>query len=204
MKLLSIIFILSLTLISCVPPAQTIKIKAESTKNDVPEVIAGENLQNQTASKTLVFRRAGDMGEFRPGEVVQIVSEGVDFLNYTFSFISDQETEKITMVLVPRANCKIELSKKCQVITWSDPSTLPTIVLADNLKPEQIVFTPLFNDNCERTGYQVRYGSAERGCYKEAKDVLKSFNKCAEKGKVRKITSDIKGAFIATKDPIPQ
>ncbi len=193
MKYVFSILAFYLLLSSCTGTKQIIKIKAIESKNDTPEVIAGETIQKQSAKDTLRFSQAGQYRTFKQGEVVLVETEGIDFESNTFSYIYDQETNDVTMILVPREDCKIELNKKCQVMDWNDAVNIPTITVPDNLKPEQIIITPKFNDNCERVGYQIRYGSVERGCYKEAKEVLNKFNKCSGSIKVRKRTPKASG-----------
>jgi hypothetical protein len=33
---------------------------------------------------------------------------------------------------------------------------------------------------CEQVGYEIRYGSAERGCWQQAKQVLEEFQRCTK------------------------
>ncbi len=74
----------------------------------------------------------------------------------------------------------IMLNSKCDVIEIRGLMEIPKIILDPTLenKPEQIVITPIFDDSCHRLGFQIRYGSTERGCGSVAKSVLRRFNKC--------------------------
>lgn len=132
-------------------------------------------------NKQLVFTSIGQTYTFKSGETIEIVSDGVDFSKTTFDIETNDVTKEIKLKLVDKDFSKIYLESKCQTIVRTGIDYVPKIEVAKGLDPEQIVVTPIFDDDCNRTGFQVRYGSSERGCKKEAKEVLSRFNDCAKK-----------------------
>ncbi len=75
----------------------------------------------------------------------------------------------------------VKLNKKCDVVEVRGTEETPMIKINENLNPEQIVLTPLFDDSCIHYGFQIRYGSTGRGCYSAGKEVLQQFNRCVGK-----------------------
>lgn len=176
-------------LISCNTIVEKNRLKAvDDSKTDIPrieEVIAGENTNSGKPVHSYEFRYAGDYCVFKKGEVIQIVTAGIDFSNHTFSYKSEKNSDSVKMTLEPINNCEVELTKKCDVVLWYDPMNVPNIKLAPDMAQEQIVITPLFNDDCERIGYQIRYGAEERGCRAQAVEVLRDLEKCSPYRKIR-------------------
>lgn len=131
-------------------------------------------------AKQLVFDKVGESCTFRPGETIEVISDGVDFSQYTFDIETSEENEDITLTLVDKDITKVILTSKCQTIIRTGIEVVPKVEVAPGLKPEQIVCTPLFDDDCQKIGYEIRYGSEERGCRKEAKPNLVKFRDCAK------------------------
>ena len=82
---------------------------------------------------------------------------------------------------------------------------IPQVRLPAGAAPEQVVVTPIVNERCEIYGYQIRYGSEERGCKSVAKEVLKRFGKCFSKStasnkKKSGNASDVKVKAAANKE----
>jgi hypothetical protein len=150
-------------------------------------------LSGMKPSKQLIFSRIGQSYTFKPGETIEVVSAGADFSNSTFDIETNEDTKEITLKLVDKNNSKVLLESKCQTILRTGIDFVPQIEVAKGLSPEQIVVTPIFDDNCNSIGYQIRYGSTERGCTKEAKDILSRFQDCAKNKPIknyRKISDD--------------
>lgn len=140
-------------------------------------------LKGVPVNKKLVFTSVGESYTFKSGEAIEVIMDGIDFSVASFDIITDDNTEDITLKLVDKAFTKVKLESKCQTIVRTGIDYVPKIEIAQGLKPEQIVVTPIFDDSCYTIGYQIRYGSTERGCRKEAKEVLTRFKKCVE-GKI--------------------
>jgi hypothetical protein len=120
---------------------------------------------------------------FKANEKIQLVVDGVDFSESTLKIEKYDEDNSIKISVLP-LDSKIVLENKCQIQKWYDPYVLPEITVKDKIingkkaKDQQIIITPLYNKQCERVGFQIRYGSIERGCAKEGKQVVDEFNKC--------------------------
>lgn len=115
-------------------------------------------------------------------EKIKLIVDNVDFCSSTLKVEKIDDDKKIKISVVP-ITTDIVLENKCQIQKWYDPYVLPTIMLKDKFvggkkeADQQIVVTPIYNKKCERIGFQIRYGSIERGCI-EGKKVLDEFNKC--------------------------
>lgn len=145
------------------------------------EVVSGEVQPvagNRQAVKRIELSRIGQVAKFYQGEAIEIFFNGIDINNSTVQTTTNPETNEVILSIVDLNNSVVTLSNKCDVIEWKSVKQLPRIEVASNLRPEQIVITPLFDDNCNRTGYQIRYGSIERGCNQQAAVALRRFNKC--------------------------
>lgn len=202
MKYLILVVGLMIGLVACSGPMETIKIQALRQKDQKPiEIVAGEPLDSKVAKISLPFYSVGDKGMFKQGDIVEIKAYGIDFKKNTFCYIADPYSDSVLIILKSRTNNKIELAKKCDVINWNDPIEIPSIVVGSDLKPEQVIVTPLFNNKCERIGFQIRYGSTLRGCFKEGEEVINDFLKCAEKSKVNTDRSIASAAGSKTQPP---
>ena len=134
--------------------------------------------------KEFVFRSEKDRAEFFVGDPIRIRTEDIDFGNYTFKTVVAQGQpgrDRVTMTLERVLENTIRLEEKCQTIFWNNPYYTPVIEISSVLDPEQIILTPVFNSECRRIGYEVRYGSEERGCKKQAKEKLSQFKRCVER-----------------------
>lgn len=143
-------------------------------------------LPGMRPTKQIIFNSIGQSYTFKSGEIIEIVSDGVDFSKATFDIETNQETNEIILKLVDKDFSKVYISNKCQTILRSGIDFIPKIELAKGLDPEQIVITPVFDNKCNKIGFQIRYGSIERGCKKEAEEVIKRFNECVKKRSVIK------------------
>jgi len=93
----------------------------------------------------------------------------------------NSNSNKITIGLYDRFwDKKITLKSKCDVVEIRGLYDIPEINLDPDLSPEQIIITPLFDNDCLRYGFQIRYGSTERGCGSVAIAVLKRFQRCTK------------------------
>jgi len=131
-------------------------------------------------SKQLVFTETGQSYIFKPGETIEIISAGIDFGTSTFDIETNEDTKEIKLTLIDKNNAVVSLTSKCQTIVRTGIDFIPRIELAKDLNPEQVVITPIFDNNCIVIGYQIRYGSTERGCIKEAKEMLTRFQDCVK------------------------
>lgn len=139
-------------------------------------------------TKKIVFDKIGQSYTLYPDETIELITDGVDYNNAAFDIITDVSTKNITLKLIDKDNAKVILTKKCETVERFGIDFVPKIEVAEGLDPEQIVVTPLFDNNCIRTGYEIRYGSIESGCKKEAKNILKRFNDCTGKNQSKQKT----------------
>ena len=150
-------------------------IRIYNNNGEIRDALTGDK-----PSRQLIFTNIGQTYTFKSGDLVEIISDGVDFSKTTFDIETNEETNDIKLRLVDKDYSKVYLDSKCQTIRRTGIDYIPKIEVAKELKPEQIVVTPIFDDDCNKIGYQIRYGSVERGCKKEAKDVLEKFNECTK------------------------
>jgi hypothetical protein len=131
--------------------------------------------------KTIVFTGSGQSATFHKNDVIELITDGIDFSRTTFKVKYSNSDGSVIISTVDIENDEILFSSKCQTFEWYDPYNVPPLKVSAGLKPEQIVVTPLFDDNCNRVGFQIRYGSIESGCRKEGIKELTRFNKCTGK-----------------------
>lgn len=115
------------------------------------------------------------------GKAVRIVFKDFDPTLHRLSTTSGDEPGMVKLEVVGIDDDMIKLDTKCQVVNVYGQGEVPRVRVPPGITPEQIVVTPIVNDNCEIYGYQVRYGSEERGCKSSAKEVLRRFQKCFSK-----------------------
>lgn len=150
-------------------------------------------VQTRVSAKEFVFHSSKDSVEFSVGEPIRIRAENIDFGNYTFkTVITERQTgpDKVILTLERILENTIRLEEKCQTIFWNNPYYTPIVEISNSLDPEQIILTPIFNSNCRRIGYEIRYGSDDRGCKKEAQESLNRFNDCVKNSKNGKSGND--------------
>ena len=134
------------------------------------------------AEKPYILRNDFDFITINANEKIKLIVDNVDFCSSTLKIDKIDDDKKIIISVVP-ITTDIVLQNKCQIQKWYDPYILPTISVKDKIVggkkegDQQIVITPIYNKKCERIGFQIRYGSIERGCV-EGKKVLNEFNKC--------------------------
>ena len=137
-----------------------------------------------------------EMQEARPGDPVEVLSEPGDRIvlkmgdraNMIFDNINpetesietviDDEAGTVTLSVVDRRLNIIRLTQKCQTVERVGSGPLPAIEVGDGLRAEQIIITPLCDDERNIVGYSVRYGSEERGCGSQARAALRAFGRC--------------------------
>lgn len=148
-------------------------IRISNNQGQIEDAVAGFKPQKQ-----LIFTKIGQSYNFKSGESIEIISDGVDFSNTTFDIETDENTKEIKLKLIDKDISKVYLDKKCQTIIRTGIDFVPKVEVAKGLDPEQIIITPIFDNACNKMGYEIRYGSSESGCRKEAKKVLDDFKRC--------------------------
>lgn len=148
------------------------KVYIQNDNGNLKAVAGG----NQT--KEVTFTSFGQEYIFKKGETIAFNTSGIDFAIATFEYESIENSDNIIMRLVDKDRDKVKLEKKCQTIVRTGDDIIPKIELAENLSPEQVIVTPLFDDNCNKIGYEIRYGSTDSGCRNIALKNLKRFQDC--------------------------
>lgn len=176
------------TLLFCIltSACNTIQLPEEYVTGDVVLAVDDDGTfqsqkKPQGAVREITFRSERDRAEFFVGEPIRLHAESIDFGNYTFKTSvvkSYAGRSKVVMSLERILQNTVRLEEKCQTIFWNNPYYTPIIEIGSSLQPEQIVLTPVFNERCRRIGYEIRYGSTERGCAKQAREKLERFKQC--------------------------
>lgn len=206
MKVKFLLLILLSTLISCRTFDMILHPNDYTKRDDNPTVkeiiydtvkVINDNGNILTAvtglpTKRIIFTKIGQSFSFKNGETVEIVLDGIDFAKVTFDIETDLETQDVTLKLVDRDFSKVVLTSKCHTIRRMGNLSIPKIEVASGLKPEQVVITPLFDNSCMVSGYEIRYGSEERGCKEAAKRTLSTFYDCTKGQNKQTIKSSTK------------
>lgn len=152
-------------------------VKITNNEGNITSAVTG------LPKKRITFTQVGQSYTFKNGETVEIILHGVDLAKATFDIETNLETKEVTIKLVDRDFSKVFLSSKCQTIKRIGSFTVPKIEVSPELKPEQVVITPLFDNECRVNGIEIRYGSEERGCKDVARKTLIDFRRCSENQK---------------------
>ena len=141
--------------------------------------------------------RPDEIHRIEPNIPYKLTLSSVDLSVYTL-FSRYNEGDKVVEVgLVRTSNYKIELNKQCQTIRWMDPYYVPKIEVSDQLKVHQIVITPIMDNNCEKKGYEIRYGSQDQGgCSSQAADVFRRYKNCTDKASPIQIRVNILDVLV--------
>lgn len=125
-----------------------------------------------------------EIHRIEPDRPFNLILRSVDLSVYTLFSRYNEKEDVVEVGLVRIANHKIELKNQCETIRWMDPYYVPKIEVSDQLKVHQIVITPIMDNNCEKKGYEIRYGSQDRGgCSSQAADVYNRYVNCTKKAR---------------------
>jgi len=137
-----------------------------------------EEVPRSTSARTAKLRGPGSSTTFRLGDPVALVLEGVNQDSHAIETSLDDESGMVTMRVLSKRDGTVYVTKKCQTFVYSSLTDLPKITVASGLDPEQIIVTPLCDRYGDLYGYELRYGSVERGCNQNARRGLLQFSKC--------------------------
>lgn len=129
--------------------------------------------------RQLTLRGEGSEVSFRLGDPVSLIFEGVNVDSHTVETTLDEENNTVTMRVLSRRSGIVSISKKCQTFIYSSLRNLPIVEIKPGLDPEQIVVTPLCDQDGNIYAYELRYGSTQRGCTSVARTGLERFKQCS-------------------------
>ena len=185
----SMLFVLLLTsiFISCTPYYQVVDTtnRPKEILTDTLAIVYDVNENKFTTASVggetilTIDLRPGQIYKVEPGKPLDLVFRSINLSVYTLFSRYNEKEDVVELGLVRTAAHKIELNSQCETIRWMDPYYVPKIEVSDELKVHQIVITPIMDDNCEKKGYEIRYGSQDRGgCRSEAEEVFKRYVRC--------------------------
>lgn len=137
-----------------------------------------EEVPQSAPTRTAKLRGPGSAAMFRLGDPIALVFEGVNQDSHAIETSLDDESGMVTMRVLSKRDGTVNITKKCQTFVYSSLTDLPKITVASGLDPEQIIVTPLCDKYGDLYGYELRYGSVERGCNHNARRGLLQFSKC--------------------------
>ncbi|MCX6155779.1 MAG: hypothetical protein NT007_16650 [Candidatus Kapabacteria bacterium] len=177
--------VIIVALISCAPRSRFIDVnKPDNASTDVKvdvsksaviprdgsTPIAGSNALDNP-SRVVTFSNIGQKIDVKNGETVNFVYDGID--PESTYIIYESTDDGYTLELAVRDQpVAIYFTKMCQNFIVANPS-LTIVNVPDNLKFEQIVWTPRSDGT-----WEVRVGAVERGCKSPA---LNHLNKLRNK-----------------------
>jgi len=131
-----------------------------------------------------IYLYPGEIFRISPNTPYHLILDGIDFSVYTlFSKYNEKENYVELGVIRPTSNA-IKLENQCETIRWMDSYKVPNIEVGENLEVHQIIITPIMNLNCQKMGYEIRYGSQDLGgCRSKAKEVFDRYYQCVKKNK---------------------
>lgn len=144
-------------------PIELAKSVTVKTNGDPP--VAGKNPSGKP-DKIITFKSINDKYEIKAGETVNIVYDGVNpedtYLRYEPT--DDGYTMQLTSVYEP---VNVVFRTVCELFIVANPA-MTSVIVADNLRYEQIVWTPRVDGS-----WEVRIGTTgDRNCRSQALDYL--------------------------------
>jgi hypothetical protein len=176
-------------------------ITLEAGKNGL---LPSKGFSPSKSIRHIVISDVGDQERIKIGERVELQLDYWDIESTCLVTTTNPETNEVILELKDRDHVWVTLKEKCDIVELRGIETIPQIEIESGLNPEQIIITPLFDDFCNKIGYQFRYGSTERGCYDAAKDVLKRFRDCAggkKSSKKRKVPDCLEEVWFGVPCP---
>jgi hypothetical protein len=134
--------------------------------------------RGERPSRVIIFSYPGQEETFKVGEVIRIILDGVDLEQSRLE--GDFTGSGYVKLRLVNQSDPVQLKSKCQTIRIFQLSIPKIEVLPEIQGQEQVIVTPIYNKQCEHIGYEIRYGSTERGCWQQAKQVLEQFQRCTK------------------------
>lgn len=141
-------------------------------------------LSNTEPLREIIFDKFGQVESFGVGEPVDVRLNGIEKENTNIiaKYNLDENTVELKTVDRQRPGI-IYLDRKCQIVTVG-LGPLPEIIRGEEVMNEQIIITPLVDDNCFVTGFEIRAGTIESGCT-QGRTALARLKKCMKKQSAR-------------------
>lgn len=124
----------------------------------------------------IVLKNYGQTENFKVNESIAISMEDLDPEKTNIISKIDMDDDNIEMKVTENDSKEtVVLDKKCQIVIVG-LGTLPEIVRGDAIKREQIVITPIIDDECNIIGNEIRAGTIESGCIDGRKNYYRLLN----------------------------
>jgi hypothetical protein len=154
--------------------------KSVTIPSDGGAPIAGVS-SNQKSDTIITFSEVGQVIELKNGQSANFIYDGINPEETYIKYV--QTLDGYTLELAYRDQKEsLEFSFLCQTYVVANPM-LTSVQVPDNLKYEQIIWTPRSDGT-----WEVRLGSTERGCASKALDQLNKLRTKDYEGKVPKKT----------------
>ena len=132
--------------------------------------------KDNSASKAIVLSKVGDEARYNTDDNVLLKIE-IDAETSDLRANLDHSSGDIYLKVVDKTLFQpVFISNPCESIIIPE-GPIPQLIIADDLKREQVIITPIIKSECSASGYEIRYGTIQSGCSK-GKDVLRKFRKC--------------------------
>jgi hypothetical protein len=132
--------------------------------DDASGPIAGINLE-ENPDEIITFKSVGERIFVQNGKTVNFIYDGVD-PDETYIMYESWDNGYYLTLIPKDERVNIKFEKLCQIFIVGNPS-LTRLWIPDNLKYEQIIWTPR-NDGT----WELRIGTTERGCKSKSLDQL--------------------------------
>ncbi|OGU39241.1 MAG: hypothetical protein A2X61_07085 [Ignavibacteria bacterium GWB2_35_12] len=132
--------------------------------------------------RQIVLKNYGQIENFKVNEPVAISMEDLNPEETNIISNIDMDDGNVEMRVTKNDEKEtVVLDKKCQIVIVG-LGPLPEIVRGDAIKREQIVITPIIDDECNIIGNEIRAGTIESGCIEGRKNYYRLLN-CVRHGK---------------------
>jgi hypothetical protein len=143
---------------------------------------SGENISRDQ----IVFKEIGQEQQFNIGDKVQLIFEGVSPQDADLNYSIHPKTGIVLIKLVKKGVVPevIKFDDICQIFVVGQ-GNFPKFEVTDTLiGKQQLIITPVVNDECQVIGYEMRYGSIDDANCQTGRKNLRRFQNCMKYGRI--------------------
>lgn len=143
---------------------------------------SGEN----TSRDQIVFKEIGQEQQFNLGEKVRLIFDGISPQDADLNYSIHPKTGIVSIKLVEKGVVPevIKFDDICQIYVVGQ-GKFPKFEVTDTLiGKQQLIITPVVNDECQVIGYEMRYGAIDDANCQTGRKNLRRFQNCMKYGRI--------------------
>ncbi len=156
--------------------------------NDGPVMLQNQGSPGElTYKEPIVFNKIGQEKQLNLGDKVEFIFDGISPQDADFNYTIHPEKGIVKIKLVKRGTIPdvVSFDEVCQIIIVGRGDNFPRFEVKDTLiGKQQLIVTPVVNDDCEVIGYELRYGSIDDANCLTGRKNLRRFQNCMKYGRI--------------------